>query len=566
MTYDLVPMKAPRAAGWALHVLSFAVRNPLTGALLAPKLLRDAGILALRAVPTDAPLSPQPQGLALGQTPPATKTDAPTGAPVPPSLGPPAGPHETTAHFAAAYASGHSPMEVTERALAAIAATEAMSPPLRIMTAWKADVVRAAASASAERWRAGRPLGPLDGVPVAVKDELDVVGYGTTVGTAFLGTSPATVDAEVVARLRAAGAVILGKANMHEIGLGVTGVNPHHGACRNPHDSGHATGGSSSGPGAAVAAGLCPIAIGADGGGSIRIPAALCGVVGLKATFGRISEHGAAPLCWSLAHVGPLAASIEDAALAFQIMAGPDPKDPNSLGRPPVGDALAAVRAAGDLRGTRIGVYDAFFEDAESAVVQACREGVRALTDAGATVVPVRIDRLALLRAVHLVTIVSEMAAAHQAYIDERRPYGADTRLNLALARRLRSSDYVHAQRLRAELCDAARELFTHSIDALALPATGRTAPPIPPDALATGESNLVVTDAILRFSLYANVTGYPALSVPVGVDGAKLPIGLQLVGRPFEETRLLGLGRVVERALPSPRAKLAQRLLGLGS
>lgn len=556
MSYDLVPMKAPRAAGFLLHALSFAVRNPLTGALLAPKLLKDAGILALRAVPSDAALVPQPKHLAHGSADEAAAAEAPLGA-----LQEPAGPHETCAHFERAYRAGLSPSDVAERVLAAISATEAHTPPLRIMTAWTPERVREAAHASAARWREGRPLGPLDGVPVAVKDELDVLGYGTTVGTAFLGKSPAREDATVVARLRAAGALILGKTNMHEIGLGVTGVNPHLGACRNPHHPGHATGGSSSGPAAAVAAGLCPVAIGADGGGSIRIPASLCGAVGLKATFGRVSEHGAAPLCWSLAHVGPIAASVEDAALAYQLMAGADPRDPNSLGRPPVGDALAAVRGAGDLRGVRIGVYDAYFNDAQEAVVAGCRRGLEALTAAGATLVPVTLERLALLRAVHLVTIVSEMAAAHQQYLQEGAPYGADTRLNLALAQRLKASDYVHAQRLRSELCDAAARTF-EQVDVLALPATGCTAPPIPDDALATGESNLPVTDAILRFSLFANVTGYPALSVPVGVDAQALPIGLQLIGRPYDELRLLALGRVVERALPSPRARLATRLL----
>ena len=163
------------------------------------------------------------------------------------------------------------------------------------------DVMKQAREAT-QRIKAGKPLSIFDGVPVAVKDELDMVPYPTTVGTSFLGKSPAKEDATVVARMRAAGALLVGKTNMHEIGINVTGLNPHHGTTRNPYNTDHFTGGSSSGSATAVAAGLVPVAIGADGGGSIRIPASFCGVFGLKPTFGRVSEHGAAPLCWSVAH------------------------------------------------------------------------------------------------------------------------------------------------------------------------------------------------------------------------------------------------------------------------
>lgn len=171
---------------------------------------------------------------------------------------------------------------------------------------------------------------PLDGVPIGVKDEFDVAGHATKVGTSFLGSAPEAEDATCVARLRAAGAVILGKTNMHEIRIGVTGFNRHHGTPRNPYAPGHYTGGSSSGSAAAVAAGICPLAVSADAGGSIRIPAALCGVVGLKPTFSRVSSYGAAPLAWSLDHYGPIALSARDAALGYFLMAGADPKDPTT--------------------------------------------------------------------------------------------------------------------------------------------------------------------------------------------------------------------------------------------
>lgn len=568
MPYDLKPMRAPRAAGALLKTFTALVENPATARLLQTKLLRDAGILALRDARSDAPI-PTTHPVFAGvreQSPPGARASVEDAV----SLAAPEGPFETAADFERAYRDGQvTPTEVAERVLAAVEEGEARRPPMRTFIAQRGDDVRAQAEASAERWRQGTPLSPLDGVPVAVKDELDQAGYPTTVGTRFLAAGPVAQDATAVARLRAAGAVLLGKANMHEIGLGVTGLNPHHGAARNPYDPSRATGGSSSGPAAAVAAGLGPLSVGADGGGSIRIPSALCGVVGLKATFGRVSEHGAAPLCWSVAHVGPIAATVRDCALGYAVMAGPDPADANSTLQP--APTLAALTqgplAQGDLRGVRLGVYRAWFEDAEPDVVARAQAGLDALVAAGAEVVDVEIPHLALLRAVHLVTIISEMAGAHvAAYRDHRKEYGLDTRLNLSLARSLRAFDYVHAQRHRARIQAEVGALLARDggVDAIVTPTTARTAPPLPDDALATGESNLPVVDAIMRYAHTANLTGLPALSVPVGVDGGGLPVGLQLLGRAWEEDRLLALGRVVEAATERPAPRVHARLLPL--
>jgi Asp-tRNA(Asn)/Glu-tRNA(Gln) amidotransferase A subunit family amidase len=176
----------------------------------------------------------------------------------------------------------------------------------------------------------------LDGVPVPVKDEVEMLPFGTTVGTRFLGKTPAKQDSTVVARMRATGALMVGKCNMHEIGIGVTGLNPHHGTVRNPYNINHHTGGSSSGPAAAVAAGFGPVAIGADGGGSIRLPSGFCGVVGLKTTYSRVSEFGAAPLCWSVAHLGPIAGTARVVAMGFAILAGADHNDPHTHNQPEI--------------------------------------------------------------------------------------------------------------------------------------------------------------------------------------------------------------------------------------
>lgn len=565
MAYDLQSVKAPRVAGPMFRVVARLCESPLTGPLLGRKLLRDLGVGKLRASPPAETLPIGPPGLLAGPERVVVDGPATAGAADPLAAAaalarPPAGfPLETAADFTAAYQAGTSdPLRVAEAILAAVAASEAHDPPLRLLIAQDAADLRAQAAAAADRWRKGAPLGPLDGVPVAVKDELDQRPYPTTVGTSFLRT-PAAEDAAVVARLRRAGALLLGKTNMHEIGLGVSGLNPHHGPARNPYDPGRMTGGSSSGPAAAVAAGLCPIAVGADGGGSIRIPAGLCGVVGLKGTFGRFSEHGAFPLCWSLAHVGPLAASVRDLALAYAVMAGPDEADPNTLAQPPL--TLPAA-AEGSLAGVRLGVYRPWFEHAEPGVVATCDALVDELRRAGATVVSIEIPELELLRIVHVVTIVSEMLSSLSRHAEHRREHGPETRVNLALARFLTSNDYVSAQRHRVRLC-AHFDRVLREVDAIVTPATGRAAPPIRPDAARTGESDLGLTMEIMRFAPPANVTGLPAVSLPAGYDPEGLPVGLQVMGRPWEEHVLLRIAAVAEQQVTRRSPRFHRRLLG---
>jgi Asp-tRNA(Asn)/Glu-tRNA(Gln) amidotransferase A subunit family amidase len=569
MAYDLKNVKAPRLAGPMFRFVARLSESSAVGPLLARKLLRDVGVTTLRATPASEPLPLAPPRLPHGAGP-----DAPPGAGAPPTPtaallaaaealpGAPAGfPLETVSDFVAAYRAGRSdPARVAEAVLAAVAESDAHDPPLRLFIAQDPDDLRAQAAASAERWRRGAPLSPLDGVPVPVKDELDQAPYPTTVGTSFLGRLPAGHDAEVVARLRSAGALLVGKTNMHEIGLGVSGINPHHGACRNPYDPQRMTGGSSSGPAAAVGAGIGPIAVGADGGGSIRIPAGLCGVVGLKGTFGRFSEHGAFPLCWSLAHVGPIAASVRDVALAYAVMAGPHADDPNTLGQPPV--RIEGLPADGGLAGLRLGVYRPWFEHAEPGVVRVCDGLLAKLREAGAAVVEIEIPELELLRVVHLVTIVSEMLSSMSRHAAHRREHGPETRLNLSLARFLTSADYVSAQRHRLRLCGHfARAL--RAVDAIVTPATGRTAPPIRPDAVRCGESDMGLTMDVMRFAPAANVTGLPGVSFPAGYDEDGLPVGLQVMGRPWEEHVLLRVAAVAERLVERRAPRFHRRLLG---
>jgi Asp-tRNA(Asn)/Glu-tRNA(Gln) amidotransferase A subunit family amidase len=467
------------------------------------------------------------------------------------------------ADYVDAYRSGRTdPSRVAREVLETRGRMDASDPPLRAFIAMNEEDLLAQAEASTARLQAGRPLGPLDGVPVAVKDELDQKPYPTTVGTSFLGRPPAAEDATAVARLRAAGALLIGKTNMHELGIGVTGINPHHGATRNPHDPTRVSGGSSAGSAAAVAAGLCPVSLGADGGGSIRIPASFCGVLGLKPTFGRVSEHGAAPLDWSVAHLGAFAGCARDLALVYALIAGPDPeRDPNTLGQPPV-----RLDADG-IAGLRIGIHTSWFDASDPAVRETCHAGVEALREAGARLVEVEVPDPDAIRLCQLVIIVCEMAAARMA---DRRllggaapVFGTDTRLSFLLARGLGSGDYIQALRLRQVLGLRMRALF-EEIDLLVTPSTACVAPPVPLDALATGESNLPLLDRIMRFATAANLFGLPAISVPIGRDPEGLPIGLQLMAGPFEEHLLLRVALALEGRFEGIRPRVHASILGV--
>lgn len=423
------------------------------------------------------------------------------------------------------------------------------------MIAFNRDDVLRLAEAALKRWRAGTPRGPLDGVPVVVKDELDMVPYPTTVGTTFLGKSAAVRDATAVARLRRAGAVLLGKANMHEIGINPTGANNHYGHVANPYALRRDAGGSSSGSAAAVAAGLCPVSVGADGGGSIRVPAALCGVVGLKPTFGRVSEAGAAPLCWSVAHVGPMAATVGDALLAYAIMAGPDLRDPNTGLQPPLArdpdilspwssTPISAERAA-----IRIGIFEPWFEHAEAPIVEACAAAVETLVASGeAERRDIVITHLNAYRVAHVVTILSEMAAFMESHPGCLSSLGPHAQINLRAAHRFTATDYVRAQRARAHAMRQLERVF-QTVDVIATPTTAVVAPVIPVVDPADAWSDLSTTTELMRFCYLTNLTGHPSISVPCGYTEDGLPIGLQLIAPHWHEARLFQVAARVETA-----------------
>ncbi|MBN1204322.1 MAG: amidase [Myxococcaceae bacterium] len=543
MTYQRNPVKAPRLSGLALKAFVNTLESGI-GSVLLDKLVRDSGIERWRELPAgDAPplQYPLPHGAPAAelQSPQEQAARAVAASPTQPE-------RETVAAYVRAYREGGAdPVTVARRIHEAIERLDSGKQRLGLFVSRKPEEVLRAAEAAGERLRAGKPLSVLDGVPVVLKDEVDLAGFPTTLGTKFR-TQVATEDSTVAARLKAAGAIILGKANMNEIGINPIGLNPHHGAARNPWNPGRITGGSSSASGAAVAAGLCPLSMGADGGGSIRIPAALCGIVGLKATWGRIPETGVPPLCWNVGHVGPMGLTVDDVAAMYALLAGPDGRDFAAQAQPP--HHLSGYESAG-LAGVRLGICWPYFEDADADVVARCKEAVKALTDAGATVVELPPPDLNTVLWTHSCIILSEMAEAMLPHVRERSSdFALDSRTNLAIGRHFRATDLVHALRHRHRLT---RELVAlmADVDVIITPTTATTAPAIPEATLPDGESNLPVVDALMRFVRLANLTGFPALSVPAGFDGEGLPVGVHLTGRPYEEHLLLRLGRVVERA-----------------
>jgi Asp-tRNA(Asn)/Glu-tRNA(Gln) amidotransferase A subunit family amidase len=342
---------------------------------------------------------------------------------------------------------------------------------------------------------------------------------------------------------------------MHEIGINPTAQNVHYGTARNPYDHDRDAGGSSSGPAAAVAAGFCPVAIGADGGGSIRVPAALCGVVGLKPTYGRVSEHGAAPLDWSVAHIGPIGASVEDVALSYAVIAGRDGKDPNTYHQPPVAvtDWLFPWLDEKTVGTIRIGIYREWFNHADPEILTANEAMVQKMAEYGAEVKEIDIPELNEMRIAHAVTILSEMAASmkrHDAHWDE---FAASTRINLIFGQALSSYDYVQSQRMRARAMSIFARIF-EDVDVIVTPTTPIPAPIIPPASHRAGLSDLNTTTELMRYMIPGNLAGLPAITFPIDYTDSGLPISMQAMGRPWAEDTLLRVAHAAENLMERKR------------
>ncbi|CAG8552552.1 14533_t:CDS:2, partial [Acaulospora colombiana] len=311
-----------------------------------------------------------------------------------------------------------------------------LNPTLDCICEYRRDDIIAQATASTARYEQDESLGPLDGVPIAIKDELDVQGYETRAGTKFINrNNPTQKDAFIVKRLRDQGAIIIGKTSMHEIGFDITGNNPNSFTPRNPHNVKHYSGGSSGGSGCVVAAGLCPIALGCDGGGSIRAPASFCGIYGLKPTCGRVSATGEFTLGWSVAVGGPMTSSAEDLALTYYVIAGKDPEDPRTLHQP--SPTLHGLYLTDNLSDLKIGIFSAWNKQVTNpAISAAIKTFVDGLKLRGAEIVDIEIPELEEARLGHLVTIGLEHAAAVKKY-ENRHLYTCPNRILLSVTSNL---------------------------------------------------------------------------------------------------------------------------------
>jgi aspartyl-tRNA(Asn)/glutamyl-tRNA(Gln) amidotransferase subunit A len=445
-----------------------------------------------------------------------------------------------------------SPVEVTEAYLDRIAAHDRR---LRAYITVDADGALDAARAREAEAAAGRWRGPMHGVPLAYKDLCAIPGLPTSCGTRtpdyFRGAPPCTA----VQRLVAAGAITLGKLNMTELALGPFGDNAHHGDPQNPWRPGHASGGSSSGSGVAVAAGLAAGALGTDTGGSIRLPAACCGIVGLKPTYGRVSRSGVMPLSWSLDHLGPMTRTVRDCALLLQVIAGHDPLDGTASHRP-VPDYLAGLD--GTVAGLRAGVpenhfFDGLGPDVEAAVTEA----IRAIEGLGVRLTRVRLpDPEVISRTVSTPISRTECSAIHARLLRERGDeVQPAVRARAEAGFAVSAVEYVDALRTRAHLArEVATSVFAR-VDVLLAPTIPEAAPPYAEAKAGTVEEVIARMGRFSRLTRAMNALGLPALSVPCRAAPDGRPVGLQIIGRPFDEVAVLRLGAAWESLRAEPVA-----------
>jgi|SRR5579872_508241 len=443
-----------------------------------------------------------------------------------------------------------SPVELTEQFLRRI---EKYNPKLNAFLTVTAEQALAAARRAEKEFSRRRgssgPKRSLLGIPITLKDNIWTRGIRTTAGSKVLRDFVPTEDATVVRKLYRAGAILLGKTNLHEFAYGITTNNAHYGATHNPWALDRIPGGSSGGSAAAVAAGLSVASVGTDTGGSIRIPSAMCGIVGLKPTFGRVSVFGSVPLAPSFDHIGPLAHSVTDAAILLGLLAGRDTLDPTSSAHR-VEDFSAALRKP--LRKFRLGrARDYFWENLDGEVRHATEAAVRDLEKHGATVREVSLPHLsdspdaATNIALAETRYGHEVAGYFPTHMDE---YSDEVRQRVEAGSKVLATQYLAAldlqKRLRAEFDAAFRD-----VDAIVAPTASITAPPIGVEHVEVNGEQLPLRAALLGMNRPANFTGHPAISVPCGFTRQGMPVGLQLIGRSFDESTLLRIALAYERA-----------------
>ncbi|RZC54476.1 hypothetical protein C5167_013335 [Papaver somniferum] len=499
----------------------------------------------------------------------------------------------TIQDYSRSYASGETtPLTVAKRLLAVI--QESSMPPLRMsfFINYNAEDILKQATESTLRYQNGKPLSILDGVPIAVKDEIDCLPYPTTGGTKWMHKiRPCIEDACCVKHLRSCGAIIIGKSNMHELGVGTSGINPHYGAARNPYDINKISGGSSSGSATLVSAGLCPVALGVDGGGSVRMPAALCGVVGFKPGFGRVSHSGVLPLNYTVGMVGVLAATVEDAFIvsisffffeiyhSFSRLLGfflhsrsssyvdnitliqlcsykqqQSVRSPRFFTENIPGGLLTPLlsfqpkvdfpllKFTNSISNIKMAKYGEWFNDCKDEIKNCCYDALDLLSKTyGWKTVETTIPEIEAMRLAHYITIGCECNASLNSHSEKikRSELGWDARVALTVYASFSSGEYLNAQRVRNRHMQIYAKIFK-SADVIVTPTTGVTAYPITKTAIKYGEFDYHNGAALVRYQILGNFLGLPAVTVPVGYDKFGMPIGLQFIGRPHSEATLI--------------------------
>ena len=389
----------------------------------------------------------------------------------------------------------------------------------------------------------GKDRGPLHGIPTAHKDIFYTRGIRTTGGSLIFRDFVPQYSATAVDRLATAGAISVGKTNLHELAYGATSKNPHYGFVLNPHNTAQVAGGSSGGSAALIAANFLSYSLGTDTAGSIRMPASYCGVVGLKPTYGRVSRYGILPLAFSLDHAGPLAATVEDCALVMNVISGPDSNDPSCVARPAPDFTKTSLA---NLKGVRLGVPRTFyFHHVHEEVASAVKRKISEIESLGASVSEVHLPDMEEANTAARIVQLSEAASLYTGREDPTQ-FGDDVWALIEQGRMLRAHEYVNAQRVRTLF----RREFDHlweGVDLLVTPTTPMTAPGVDQTTARFGDYEEDVRIASTRLCRATNFLGEPALSMPCGKTEKGLPIGLQLIGAPFTESKLLAIARLLQ-------------------
>lgn len=437
-----------------------------------------------------------------------------------------------------------SPVELTEAHLRRI---EAVDGRLNTLLTVTAEVARAEARQAEREISAGRYRGLLHGVPYSLKDLYATNGIRTTGGTKIWADWVPDFDSAVAERLKSAGAVLLGKTNMHEFALGVTNINPHYGACRNAWNLDHIPGGSSGGAASAVAAGLGHFGMGSETGNSIRRPAAFCGVTGLKPTYGRVSRHGMLPASWSLDHAGPFTRSAADAAIVLQAIAGPDRRDP-AASNAPVPDYSAGL--AEPVAGIKAGVPRKFLSKLSGEADAGFEEVLATLRMAGVSIVDLELPSAVYAAAVSSAIMLSEAASFHADWVRGRpADYGADVLTRLRIGMAITAQEYTDAQRFRRLIAgEMLAEMGSQGVDLLVAPTIPAVATTIAGGAAALGDEPYSVGDGFFNLYRLFSLVGWPVISMPCGFGANGLPLAVQIAGRPHDERQILRLAHAYQQ------------------